>query len=304
VASVPEVRPLSRPRAVATDVVVAEVMKPVRWRQRVLDWALNILLLIGGILMVMPFLWAFSTSLRPSRESFSLPPQWLPTRWEFSNYQAVLDQLPFFQFIFNSFKVAGAITLIQLVTCSTAAFAFSRLNFRGRDSLFTVFLAALMVPQAVTIIPIFVIIRNLQLLDNHLSLILPSTFSAFGIFLLRQFFLTIPRDLEDAARIDGAGFFEIYWRIMLPLVAPALVTLTIFSFNYHWNEYFRPLIFLTSWDNMTLPLGLTVLRGFLGTGNTAAVMAGVTMAIAPVLTVFLLFQRYLIEGITLTGLKE
>jgi multiple sugar transport system permease protein len=161
-----------------------------------------------------------------------------------------------------------------------------------------------MIPQYVTIIPIFVIIRQLNLLDSHWALILPSAFSAFGIFLLRQFFLTIPRDLEDAARIDGAGFFEIYWRIMLPLVAPALVTLTIFSFNYHWNEFFRPLIFLTTWEQMTLPLGLTVLRGYLGTGNTAAVMAGVTMAIAPVLVVFLLFQRYLIEGITLTGLKE
>ena len=290
--------------ALAPAAAATATTRPSRWRQRVLDWALNLLLLVGGVLMVVPFVWAFSTSLRPSRESFSLPPQWLPTAWDINNYRAVLDSLPFFAFVFNSFKVAGAITLIQLVTCSTAAFAFSRLNFRGRDGLFYVFLAALMVPQYVTIIPIFVIIRNLQLLDSHLALILPSAFSAFGIFLLRQFFLTIPRDLEDAARIDGAGFFEIYWRVMLPLVAPALVTLTIFSFNFHWNEYFRPLIFLTTWEQMTLPLGLTVLRGYLGTGNTAAVMAGVTMAIAPVLTVFLLFQRYLIEGITLTGLKE
>jgi multiple sugar transport system permease protein len=298
VASTPRVQRLKRTAAVPT------VARPARWQRGLLDWSLNALLVIGGVLMVVPFVWAFSTSLRLSRESFSLPPQWLPTDWQFSNYQAVLDALPFFQFVFNSFKVAGLITLIQLVTCSTAAFAFSRLRFRGRDPLFFTFLAALMVPQYVTIIPIFVIIRQLNLLDSHWALILPSAFSAFGIFLLRQFFLTIPRDLEDAARIDGAGFFEIYWRIMLPLVAPALVTLTIFSFNYHWNEFFRPLIFLTTWDQMTLPLGLTILRGYLGTGNTAAVMAGVTMAIAPVLAVFLLFQRYLIEGITLTGLKE
>ncbi|MDQ3412801.1 MAG: carbohydrate ABC transporter permease [Chloroflexota bacterium] len=297
-ASTPGVERLKRTATVPT------VARPARWQRGLLDWSLNALLVIGGALMVIPFLWAFSTSFRLSRESFSLPPQWLPTDWQITNYQAVLDALPFFQFVFNSFKVAGAITLIQLVTCSTAAFAFSRLQFRGRDPLFFTFLAALMVPQYVTIIPIFVIIRQLQLLDSHWALILPSAFSAFGIFLLRQFFLTIPRDLEDAARIDGAGFFEIYWRIMLPLVAPALVTLTIFSFNYHWNEFFRPLIFLTTWDQMTLPLGLTILRGYLGTGNTAAVMAGVTMAIAPVLAVFLLFQRYLIEGITLTGLKE
>ncbi|MDQ3695644.1 MAG: carbohydrate ABC transporter permease [Chloroflexota bacterium] len=297
-ASTPSVERLNR------TATVPAVARPARWQRGLLDWSLNALLIIGGGLMVIPFLWAFSTSFRLSRESFSLPPQWLPTDWQITNYQAVLDALPFFQFVFNSFKVAGAITLIQLVTCSTAAFAFSRLQFRGREPLFFTFLAALMVPQYVTIIPIFVIIRQLQLLDSHWALILPSAFSAFGIFLLRQFFLTIPRDLEDAARIDGAGFFEIYWRIMLPLVAPALVTLTIFSFNYHWNEFFRPLIFLTTWDQMTLPLGLTVLRGYLGTGNTAAVMAGVTMAIAPVLAVFLLFQRYLIEGITLTGLKE
>ena len=280
------------------------VAGPVRWRQWVLDWSVNVLLVAGGILMLVPFVWAFSTSFRLGRESFSLPPQWLPTDWRVSNYQDVLDSLPFFRFVFNSFKVAALITLIQVVTCSTAAFAFARLRFRGRDALFFVFLSSLMVPQYVTIIPIFIIVRRLNLLDSHWALILPSAFSAFGIFLLRQYFLTIPRDLEDVARIDGAGFFEIYRRIMMPLVAPALVTLTISSFNYHWNEFFRPLIFLTTWEQMTLPLGLTILRGYLGTGNTAAVMAGVTMAITPVLLVFLLFQRYLIEGITLTGLKE
>ena len=280
------------------------VARPSRWRRVAFDWSINLLLLAGGVLMLVPFVWAFSTSFRLGRESFTLPPQWFPTDWRTSNYEEVLDALPFFRFVFNSFKVAALITLIQIVTCSTAAFAFARLRFRGRDALFFLFLSSLMVPQYVTIIPIFVIIRRLDLLDSHWALILPSAFSAFGIFLLRQYFLTVPRDLEDAARIDGAGFFEIYWRIMMPLVAPALVTLTIFSFNYHWNEFFRPLIFLSSWEQMTLPLGLTILRGYLGTGNTAAVMAGVTMALAPILLVFLLFQRYLIEGITLTGLKE
>lgn len=275
-----------------------------RQLRRGVDWAVNLLLIAGGILMLMPFLWAFSTSMRLGRESFSLPPQWLPTDWRISNYQEVLDSLPFFAFILNSLKITVAITLLQLFTCSTAAYAFARLRFRGRDFLFFLFLSALMIPQYVTIIPIFIIMRKIGWVDTHMSLIVPSAFSAFGIFLLRQFFLTIPRDLEDAARIDGAGVVEIYWRIMMPLVTPALVTLAIFSFNYHWNEFFRPLIFLTTWDKMTLPLGLTILRGYLGTGNTAAVLAGVTMAIAPVLLIFLLFQRYLIEGITLTGLKE
>jgi multiple sugar transport system permease protein len=214
-----------------------------------------------------------------------------------------LTALPFFTFVFNSLKVASLITAGQLVICSLAAFAFSRLTFPGRDFLFFAFLASLMIPQHVTIIPIFIIVRNFGLLDSHWALILPALFSAFGIFLLRQFLMTIPQELEDAARVDGANLFVIYARIMLPLAAPGLVTLTIFAFNYFWNEFFRPLIFLNSWDQMTLPLGLTILRGYLGTGNTAAVLAGVTMAIVPVLIVFLLFQRYLIEGITLTGLK-
>lgn len=274
-----------------------------RWRRLLFDWLLNILLLIGCVIMLLPFLWSFSTSFRLAKDSFSLPPQWLPTEWRVSNYQEVLTAIPFFAFVFNSLKVATLITIGQLVTCSLAAFAFARLVFPGRDLIFMAFLSSLMIPLPVTIIPIFIIIRQFGLLDTHWALIIPSFFSAFGIFLLRQFLLTIPQELEDAARVDGANIFTIYARIMLPLAAPGLVTLTIFAFNYFWNEFFRPLIFINTWERMTLPLGLTILRGFLGTGNTAAVLAGVTMAIAPVLLVFLLFQRYLIEGITLTGLK-
>lgn len=274
-----------------------------RWKQRGWDWSLNILLLIGCLLMVMPFIWTFSTSFRLAKDSFSLPPQWLPTEWRFENYHDVLTHIPFFTFILNSLKVASLITLGQLVVCSLAAFAFSRLRFPGRDWFFFAFLASLMIPLHVTIIPIFIILRRFGFLDTHWALIVPSFFSAFGIFLLRQFLLTIPSELEDAARVDGAGVFTIYARIMLPLAGAGLTTLTIFAFNYFWNEFFRPLIFLNTWDRMTLPLGLTLLRGYLGTGNTAAVLAGVTMAILPVLIVFLLFQRYLIEGITLTGLK-
>jgi multiple sugar transport system permease protein len=278
-------------------------ISPDRWRSLVWDWSINILLLAGCVLMLLPFIWTFSTSFRLARESFTLPPQWLPTDWRISNYQEVLTAIPFFSFVGNSFKVAALITLGQLVTCSTAAFAFARLRFPGRDLLFVVFLASLMIPQHVTIIPIFIIVRQFNLLNTHWALIIPALFSAFGIFLLRQFLLTIPSELEDAARVDGANVFTIYWRIMLPLAGPGLSTLTIFAFNYFWNEFFRPLIFLNTWDQMTLPLGLTILRGYLGTGNIAAVLAGVTMAIAPVLLIFLIFQRYLIEGITMTGLK-
>lgn len=272
-------------------------------RSRLFDWTMVCLLLLGGAVMMMPFVWMFSTSWRLAKDSFSLPPQWLPTAWRIENYQEVLQSIPFIAFVFNSLKVAILITLGQLVTCSMAAYAFARLRFPGRDLLFLLFLSQLMVPQQVTIIPIFILIRVLGLLDTHWALIIPALVSAFGTFLLRQFFLTIPYELEDAARVDGAGYLRTFVQIILPLAGPGLSTLAIFTFNFYWNEFFRPLLFISTWERMTLPLGLTVMRGYLGVGNVAAIMAGVSMGILPVLIVFLLAQRYLIEGITLTGIK-
>jgi multiple sugar transport system permease protein len=267
------------------------------------DALITALLVVGAALVMMPFVWMFSTSLRNAAESFSLPPQWLPREIHSENYQTVLSGLPLVQFMLNSVKIAALITLGQLATCSLAAFAFARLRFPGRDVLFIILLSSLMVPIQVTIIPIFIIVRILGLLDLHESLIIPSLVSAFGVFLLRQFFLTIPTELEDAARIDGAGFFTIFRRIFLPLAGPGLSALAIFTFNFHWNEFFRPLLFLSTWERMTLPLGLTIMRGYMGTGNVAAIMAGLSLAIIPILIIFVLAQRYLIEGITLTGLK-
>jgi multiple sugar transport system permease protein len=278
-------------------------MESGRSRMRLFDLAMVGSLLLGGIVMMMPFAWMFSTSWRLAKDSFSLPPQWLPTTWRIANYQEVLTSIPFVAFMFNSLKVAVLITLGQLVTCSMAAYAFARLRFPGRDWLFLLFLSQLMVPQQVTIIPVFILIRMMGLLDTHSALIIPGIFSAFGTFLLRQFFLTIPTELEDAARVDGAGYLRTFVQIILPLAGPGLSTLAIFTFNFYWNEFFRPLLFISTWEQMTLPLGLTVMRGYLGVGNVAAIMAGVSMGILPVLLVFLLAQRYLIEGITLTGIK-
>ncbi len=274
-----------------------------RSRAWLFDRTLTALLVVGGILMMIPFVWMFSTSWRLAKDSFSLPPQWLPTAWRIENYQEVLRGIPFVAFVLNSLKVSVLITLGQVVTCSMAAYAFARLRFPGRDLLFLVFLSQLMVPQQVTIIPIFILIRVLGLLDTHWALIIPAVVSAFGTFLLRQFFLTIPYELEDAARVDGAGYVRTFLQIILPLAGPGLSTLAIFVFNFYWNEFFRPLLFISTWEKMTLPLGLTVMRGYLGVGNVAAIMAGVSMGILPVLLVFLLAQRYLIEGITLTGIK-
>jgi multiple sugar transport system permease protein len=254
--------------------------------------------------MFMPFLWMFSTSLRASSDSYKLPPAWLPTDFRFENYTAVLNSsVPFMMFAWNSVKVTFAVTVGQIITCSMAAFAFARLRFPGKNVLFILLLASLMVPGQVTIIPVFIIMRKLGLVNSHLALILPGLTSAFGVFLLRQFFLTLPQDLLDAAKIDGAGPWKSFWRIALPLAGPAISALTILTFNGTWNSYFFPLIFLNQWEKFTLPLGVTALRGFMGSGNPSVVMAAVAMTITPVLIVFLLAQRWFIQGVTQTGLK-
>lgn len=271
---------------------------------KLLDYAAILLLAFGAIVMVMPFLWMFSTSLRPSAESFKLPPAWLPTEWHFENYSAVFQSsVPFLTFVYNSVKVTFFVTFGQLMTCSMAAYAFARLRFPGRQFLFILLLASLMVPGQVTIIPVFIIMRKLGLVDSHWALILPGLTSAFGVFLLRQFFLTLPQDLTDAAKIDGAGPWITFTRIALPLAGPSLAALTILTFNSTWNNYFYPLIFLNTWEKFTLPLGITALRGYMASGNASVVMACVAMTILPVLIVFLLAQRWFIQGVTQTGLK-
>jgi len=265
---------------------------------------LYLFLLLVVLVMVAPFVWMFSTSFGSVETAFALPPRWIPDLSNIRAYQQLLKSIPFFLYMWNSFKIASLITVSQLITCSTAAYAFARLRFRGRDFLFFLLLSSMMVPIQVTVVPLFILMRRIHLYDTHASLILPVLISAFGVFLLRQFFLTIPKELEDAARIDGASHFTIYSRIILPLSGPALSALAILCFLYFWNELFRPLIFLSSLDNFTIPVGLTMLRGQYDVGSPTRLMAAVTLAVIPVLVVFIFAQRYIIEGITLTGLKE
>jgi len=265
---------------------------------------LYLFLLLVVLVMVAPFVWMFSTSFGSVETAFALPPRWIPDLSNIRAYQQLLKSIPFFLYMWNSFKIASLITVGQLITCSTAAYAFARLRFRGRDFLFFLLLSSMMVPIQVTVVPLFILMRRIHLYDTHASLILPVLISAFGVFLLRQFFLTIPKELEDAARIDGASHFTIYSRIILPLSGPALSALAILCFLYFWNELFRPLIFLSSLDNFTIPVGLTMLRGQYDVGSPTRLMAAVTLAVIPVLVVFIFAQRYIIEGITLTGLKE
>jgi len=265
---------------------------------------LYLFLLFVVLVMVTPFVWMFSTSFGFVETAFALPPRWIPDLSNIRAYQQLLKSIPFFLYMWNSFKIASLITVGQLITCSTAAYAFARLRFRGRDFLFFLLLSSMMVPIQVIVVPLFILMRRIHLYDTHASLILPVLISAFGVFLLRQFFLTIPKELEDAARIDGASHFTIYSRIILPLSGPALSALAILCFLYFWNELFRPLIFLSSLDNFTIPVGLTMLRGQYDVGSPTRLMAAVTLAVIPVLVVFIFAQRYIIEGITLTGLKE
>ena len=263
-----------------------------------------VILTVAAILVLMPLLWMFSTSLRPVAESFNLPPQWLPTQLRIENYIAPFESnVPFVDLFANSLKITLAVTAGQLVTCSLAGYGFARLRFPGRNFLFILLLASLMVPGQVTIIPIFLLMRSLGLIDNHLAIILPGLISAFGVFLMRQFFKQMPQELFDAARVDGAGHIRSFLQIAMPLAGPALATLGIITFNAIWNSYFLPLIFLNSWGKMTLPQGIALLTGYMGSGNPSVVMAAVTMAILPVLAVFIFAQRWIIEALTRSGLK-
>jgi multiple sugar transport system permease protein len=266
-------------------------------------WLLNFVLALLGVLMLAPFLWMFVTSILTTEDVFNLPPVWFPSRITFDNYRDVFDLIPFWKMLLNSLKISAIITVGAVVTSTLAAYAFARLRFPGRNVLFILLLSALMVPQQVTVIPTFILIRNLGLLDTHEAIYLPATINVFGIFLLRQFFLSIPRELEDSARLDGAGHLRILLQIIVPLSGPAISALAIFVFQAAWNDFFWPNLFLTSPDRMTLPLGLVSLKGQYGGGSAVALFAAMSMVAIPILVLFAFTQRFLTESIATTGMK-
>ena len=262
-------------------------------------------LIVMAVIEFAPISWLFSNSLRDPRVAYNLPPSFWPTDFQWINYINVINSpnIKFMLFFWNSVKIAALVTGGTLLTCSMASFAFARLRFPGKNLIFFMFLATMMIPGTVVLIPTFIIISRLGLLDNHLALILPGLTSAFGIFLLRQQFMSLPEALMDAAKIDGAGFLRVFFQIMLPLVGPGLSALGILTFLGSWNSLLGPLLYLRSNDNFTFPLAIVVLQGYMGTGNRAQVLAGIMISIAPVLLFFLLAQRYIIQGIAVTGLK-
>jgi multiple sugar transport system permease protein len=266
-------------------------------------WLTVLLLLIASVIILAPIVWTFSTSLRQPSDSFSVPPKWIPIPADWSNYRAVFETVPGGLYVLNSVIITVGTVVGQLLTASLAAYAFARFEFPGKNVLFWLILATLMIPSQATIIPVFVLISKLGLNDTPMSLILPAWPTAFGTFLLRQYFMQLSKEYEEAALMDGASQWRIFWSVYLPLVAPGLAILAILSFNGTWNEFFRPLIFLTSPENFTLPLGLVSLAGYMGTGSISIVLAGVVLSLIPVLAIFLAGQRYLIEGITMGGVK-
>jgi multiple sugar transport system permease protein len=267
-------------------------------------WALNFLLVLGGLAMFAPIAWTAVTALLPADKAYSLPPHWIPTDATLGNVKQVFDVVPFAQQIFNSVKVAGLVTIGSLATSALAAYAFARLRFPGRDALFVVVLGALMIPQQVTVIPTFWLMRQLHLLDTHAALILPGLINVLGIFMLRQFFLTLPRSLDEAARIDGAGHLRILVQIILPLSAPPLSALGIFIFQFYWNDFFWPNIFLSSADKLTVPVGLVNLQGLYGSSPAVVTFAAVSVIAIPLLVLFVFSQRAFTEGIALTGIRR
>jgi multiple sugar transport system permease protein len=290
----------------ATDVMGQAMRRAPRRRRRTrgLLGAIGAHLLLTAIagLMLFPFAWMVATSLTPDAQLFLTPPVLIPSPLQPENYGRIADVFPLGRLVLNSMVVALVSTVFQVVTSAMGAYAFARLHFRGRDALFLVYLATLMVPLQVTIVPLFIEIRYAGLVNTYPGLILPGIASAFGTFLLRQAFMALPREYEEAAFIDGASHWTVFRRVVLPLSKPALATFGIFAFMASWNSFLWPLIVTSSDDLMTLPVGLSNLHGRYETAWNL-VMAGATVSVIPILIVYVIAQRHVIRGVALAGLK-
>lgn len=275
----------------------------VRKRQAIKAAVLYLLLTAGAVAFAFPFIWMVSVSLRPPEEVAALGIHLIPSKIVWSNYARALTTAPFHLYLINTLKVTLLAVIGTLISSSLAAFAFARLRAPGKDILFLLVLSTIMLPAEVTMIPRFVIFRTMGWYDTLLPLIVPAFFgNAFYIFLIRQFFLTIPRDLEDAAKIDGCSTFGIFRHIFLPLSKPVLVTVTVFSFVTHWNDFMTPLVYLNSVDKRTLALGLATFQDAWGV-DIVSLMAASTAVLIPVLAVFFLAQRYFVQGVIMSGIK-
>ncbi|NPV07258.1 MAG: carbohydrate ABC transporter permease [Anaerolineae bacterium] len=283
---------------------VGRHVAPPKFRRRAQRAAIHFVLVCGACVVLLPLAWMVSTSLKDLGDVFLFPPKWIPTPPRWSNYHEALTSLPFGVFFRNTAFYTGACIAGQLVTVSLVGFSFARLRWRGRDIVFMVLLATMMLPGQVTMIPRFLIFRSLGWINTFLPLIVPSWIGggAFYIFLMRQFLRTIPLEMDEAARIDGCSNFRIYWQIVMPQVKAPLIAVAIFSFQGHWNDFMGPLIYLHTTDRYTVSLGLRMFQGEFGT-EWHLMMAASVVAMLPILMLFFLAQRYFIQGVVFTGLK-
>jgi multiple sugar transport system permease protein len=280
----------------------SSAMKTLPWR-KIIRIVAQLLLVIGALSMVLPFIWMLLTSLKVRGEVFTMPLRWLPAVPQWQNYPKAMSMAPFPRYFLNSAIMALFITLGRLVVCSMSGYAFSRLRWPGRDTVFLIYLITMMIPSQVTLIPSYLIIYWMHWINTYYALIIPGIASAFGTFLLRQFFITLPTELEDAARIDGCNRLRVLWNVILPLSKPALSALALFTFMGAWNDFLWPLL-VTQTDTMrTVQVGLSVFKDQFYVIQWPELMAGTTLVTIPVIVVYFFAQRQFIEGIAMTGLK-
>jgi multiple sugar transport system permease protein len=301
----------TRPEPAAVTATPLEPEKPPRPRRRrsaeigeprPVPWVYAVLI-AGLVLLVGPFLWMLLGSFRPDRELKQVPPAWLPQNPTLDNYRTLFNELDFPTFFLNSTVVALVITVGNLIFCSMLGYALAKLHFPGKRVIFTLVLGTLMVPFVVTFVPLFVLVSNLGMVNTFPGLILPFLAGPFGVFLMRQFFLSLPDELIHAARVDGAGEFRIFWSIMLPLCKPALATLGILTFLASWNNFLWPLVVAQTEDKYTLPVALSIYAIGENKADYGLLMAGSVAIIIPILVVFLVLQKHFVRGIAMTGIK-
>lgn len=276
-----------------------------RYKKSRVNWsrvATYCVVLVVMLTMIAPFVWMLSASLKLNRDVFAFPIEWIPSAPRWQNYFDIWTKIPLGLFVYNTAKLTVIVTILQLLTSSFAAYAFAKLRFPYRNALFLAYVATIAMPWQVYMVPQFMMMRELGLNNTHMALICLQAFTAFGVFLMRQFYMSIPDELCEAARIDGMSEYGIWWRIMLPLSMPALSTLTIFTFVNTWNDFLGPLIYLTKTDLKTIQIGI---RMFISqySAEYGLIMAASVVALVPVLIVFLALQRFFVEGIASTGLK-
>lgn len=280
-------------------------MKTAKLTKRAVHWAGQAVMVAVSAVMAVPILWMLSTSFKPESEVLKMKVEWFPTPFTLENYQKLfsrVEEFPVVRWIANSALVSLSVTFCVLAVCSMAAYALSRLRFPGREGVFSAIIASMALPGQAVLIPVFLIVQTLGLFNNYGGLVLPGVASAFGVFLLRQFMMGIPVELEEAARMDGASDFRIFWRVILPLTKPALATLGLFTFVGSWNDFAWPLIVTNSLEMRTLPVGLSIFQGRF-TSEFGIVMAAAVVTTLPMIVAFIIFQKGITSGISIVSDK-